>query len=87
MISRAKRSFWRYFDTLDPRMKRIAEEAYERFRRDPSHPSLHFKKLSGRGDVWTVRINDDFRAACIRRGDTAVWFWIGPHKEFDKLFG
>jgi len=31
-------------------------------------------------------VSDGYRAVGIRTGDTIVWFWIGSHNEFDKLF-
>lgn len=57
------------------------------FAQNPSHPSLRFKKLAGHDAIWSVRINDSFRALAERRGDTVIWFWIGSHNDFDKQFG
>lgn len=54
---------------------------------DPRHPSLRFKKLGGYGNVWSVRINDQYRAVGEREGDTIHWAWIGTHNDFDRLFG
>jgi hypothetical protein len=87
MISITKGDFWRCFNALDPRIQKLAAEAYEMFKDNPGHPSLRFKKLAGMESVWTVRVNSDVRAAGIRKGDTIEWFWIGHHKEFDHLFG
>ena len=44
------------------------------------------KKLEGEPDVWSVRVSLNLRAVAKREGDTVTWFWIGPHKEFDRLF-
>lgn len=41
----------------------------------------------GHDRIWSIRINDSLRALAERRGDTVVWFWIGSHNDFDKLFG
>ena len=57
------------------------------FAKDPGHPSLRFKKLAGYEQVWSVRINEQYRAVGERDGDTVVWVWIGSHNDFDKLFG
>lgn len=57
------------------------------FAENPDHPSLRFKKLGGYDNVWSVRINEQYRAVCERDGDTVVWVWIGSHNEFDQLFG
>jgi hypothetical protein len=32
-----------------------------------------------------ARITDDYRALGEVRPDEIVWFWIGPHHEYDKL--
>ena len=57
------------------------------FEENPNHPSLRFKKLGGYEHIWSVRINEQYRAVGERRGDTVVRVWIGSHDEFDKLFG
>jgi plasmid maintenance system killer protein len=54
---------------------------------DPAHPSLRFKKLGGYENIWSVRINEQYRAVGERSGDTVIWVWIGSHNDFDKLFG
>ena len=50
-------------------------------------PRFVSKKLGGYEHVWSVRINEQYRAVGERQGDTVVWVWIGSHNEFDKLFG
>lgn len=87
MKSLARPSFWRAYDALDSRVREAARKAYGRFAQDPSHPSLRFKKLAGYEQVWSVRINEQYRAIGERDGDTVVWVWIGSHNDFDKLFG
>jgi plasmid maintenance system killer protein len=64
-----------------------AQRAYATFAENPDHPSLRFKKLSGYDHLWSVRINEQYRAIGERKGDTIVWFWVGTHNEFDHLFG
>ena len=86
MISRTRRSFWTLHAALDAEARAAAQRAYALFREHPEHPSLRFKKLGGYPDVWSVRINDQYRAVGRRSGDTVVWFWIGSHNAFDKMF-
>lgn len=86
MISRVRPSFWRAYGTLDPQVRAAARRAYQLFEQDPAHPSLRFKKLAGYEQVWSVRINEKYRAVGERRGDTVAWAWIGSHNDFDKLF-
>jgi hypothetical protein len=79
-------SFWRAYSRLSEEHRVAARRAYRSFIRDASLPGLHFKKLGGYEDVWSVRVNDQYRAVGKRSGDTVAWFWIGTHNEFDKLF-
>ena len=86
MISRTRRSFWALYARLDAETKAAAQRAYAIFRDQPDTSSLRFKKLGGFADVWSVRINEQYRAVGRRSGDTVVWFWIGSHNDFDKMF-
>lgn len=87
MNSRTRPSFWRAYARLDSQSKAAARRAYTLFAQNPAHPSLRFKKLGGHDQVWSVRVNEQYRALGERQGDTIVWVWIGTHNEFDKLFG
>jgi len=74
------------YSALSEEHRNAARRAYKAFSNDPSLPGLRFKKLGGYDDVWSVRINDQYRAVGRRNGDTIIWFWIGTHNEFDKMF-
>ncbi|PYK40794.1 MAG: hypothetical protein DME60_06680 [Verrucomicrobia bacterium] len=87
MKSRTRPSFWRAYDSLDPRTREAARRAYRLFADDPDHPSLRFKKLGGYEHLWSVRISEQYRAVGERSGEIVVWIWIGTHNDFDKLFG
>ena len=86
MILKTRPAFWRAYSSLAPTIKERAREVYQLFLKNPDHPSLRFKKLQARDDIWSVRINEQYRAVGIRAGDTIEWIWIGTHNEFDKLF-
>jgi len=87
VISRVRPSFWRAYAELDPRIREAARKAYTHFTENPAHPSLRFKKLAGYDDIWSVRINEQYRAVGQRDGESVIWVWIGSHNDFDKLFG
>jgi len=87
LISRVRPSFWKAYEKLHPEIQASARVSYQIFTGDPGHPSLRFKKLAGHDLIWSVRINQSVRALAERKGDTLVWFWIGSHNDFDKLFG
>jgi plasmid maintenance system killer protein len=83
VTSKARRSFWAAFATLPQEVQRTARQKFELWRSDPFHPSLHFKEL--RSGVWSVRVNQQYRALAMRDGDLIAWFWIGPHSEYNRL--
>jgi hypothetical protein len=83
VISRAHRRFWEQFNRLPKNIQVTARRRFSLWRREPFHPSLHFKRI-GKG-VWSVRINDDYRAMALRERDEIIWFWIGPHATYDRL--
>jgi hypothetical protein len=62
-----------------------ARAAYRLWAENPSHPSLQFKKVHSRHPIYSVRVDLDWRAVGILHGADMVWFWIGPHDEYDRL--
>jgi len=46
---------------------------------------LHFKKLEGEDDIYSLRIGLEYRALAVRSKDRVVWYWIGSHNEYDRL--
>jgi mRNA-degrading endonuclease RelE of RelBE toxin-antitoxin system len=85
VISRTTKRFRQAFSKLPKSVQRQAREAYKLFQQDPSHPRLRFKRVHSQKPVYSVRINIDYRAVGIRDKDEIVWFWIGAHREYDKL--
>ena len=65
-------------------MRDIADRNYELLKSDPTHRSLHFKKV---GSLWSVRVGLHYRALATEVGEDLVWFWIGSHAEYDTLVG
>jgi hypothetical protein len=53
----------------------------------PSTQSLHLETVHGkRGRIYySVCVGLHYRALAGRLPDTWLWFWIGPHAEYDKL--
>ncbi len=87
MRSVATRRFWALFHALPSDVQELATKSYQLWRNDPHHPSLHFRRLQGRGDRFTVRVGDHYRAIGILTADTITWVWIGTHAEYDRLVG
>jgi len=80
--SRATSAFWSHYHALPLTVRQRADKAYRLWRDNHWHPSLHFKKV---GDYWVVRVSDDYRAVGVEAAGTIVWFWIGPHKDYERL--
>ena len=83
MISQTHAEFWACFNALPEEIQQQAREKYRLWQTDTFHPSLHFKPLFG--NVWSVRINQSYRALGRKKDNLVVWFWIGTHAEYDKL--
>jgi hypothetical protein len=83
VISKTRRGFWDRFARLPVPIQKLAITRFQRWRKEPFHPSLQFKEL--RPALWSVRINDNYRALALRESDLIVWFWIGTHSEYDRL--
>lgn len=62
-----------------------AQSAYRLWAQNPAHPSLRFKKVHNTLPIYAVRIDLDWRAVGVLERGAMVWFWIGPHGEYEKL--
>jgi hypothetical protein len=62
-----------------------AQTAYRLWTENPAHPSLRYKKVHGALAVYSVRIDLDWRAVGVLKNGVMIWFWIGPHSEYEKL--
>jgi hypothetical protein len=83
----ANERFWKAFAALPKSVQRQARKAYRRFKSNPHHPSLQFKRVHTVKPVYAVRINRHYRALGVREGDIVVWFWVGTHATYDKILG
>jgi hypothetical protein len=79
---RASEKFWNLYDALPEQVQAQADKSFELLKRDPKHPSLHFKCV---GRIWSARVDRQHRALAALEDDTYVWFWIGNHDEYDRL--
>jgi hypothetical protein len=81
-MHRTTRRFWKCFDDLPEAVQRTAEKNFELLKTDPSHPSLHFKKV---GRFWSVRVGISHRALAVEDGADFIWVWIGTHDEYERM--
>jgi hypothetical protein len=59
--------------------------AYHQWVQNPAHPSLRFKKVHPRLPIYSARVDLDWRAVGVLESDTLVWFWVGPHSQYEAL--
>jgi hypothetical protein len=78
----ATEKFWDAYGRLPRAVQSVADANFELLKKDPFHPSLHFKKV---GRFWSVRAGLRYRALGVQEGDAIVWLWIGSHGDYDKL--
>ena len=77
----ARKSFWEHYDRLPEKIKALADKNFDLLKRDPRHPSLQLKKA---GRLWSARVGLDFRVLAYDSSEGLVWFWIGPHDEYER---
>lgn len=63
--------FWDCYHTLPEDVRALADKQYALLKENPSHPSLHFKKV---GKYWSARVNDGIRALSAKSGATLFGF-------------
>jgi hypothetical protein len=77
--------FWDCFSYLSNEDKHQSRIAHRQWLANPRLPGLRFKKVHTRRPIYSVRINLNVRAVGILEGDDLIWFWIGPHDEYEAL--
>ena len=74
--------FWYHYRKLPEGIRTQADQCFKLLRTDPRHPSLRLKKV---GNLWSARVGLRYRALAKERAEGLVWFWIGPHSQYDQL--
>ena len=77
----ASPEFWENYNRLPEIVRELADKKFELLKTDPRHSSLRLKKI---GQLWSVRVGLHYRALAKERAEGLVWFWIGPHSEYDR---
>ena len=81
-MHKATSRFWKIFEGLPKEVREKAKIRFELLKKDPHHPSLHFKKV---GKFWSVRISDSYRALAVKDGKDFIWVWIGTHDDYETI--
>ena len=85
MISVRTARFKNAYSGLPLQIKTAAQKSFKIWKATPTHPSLHFKRIHKKQDIYSIRITLDYRALAIKQEETFIWFWIGNHREYDEL--
>ena len=87
MNSHITASFRQAFKHLSRQVQKQARDAYRHFQTDPTYPGLRFKKVHPTKPFYSARVGKGHRAVGILDGEEIVWFWIGSHKEYERVIG
>ena len=63
----------------------LTRQAYRQWLQDPYLNSLRFKQVHPSRPYYSLRIGAHWRVVGEKDGNDIVWFWIGPHSQYDKL--
>ena len=85
MRSRTTKGFWERFARLPEPVQRQARRAFHRWRRNPRHPGVAFKRVHASEPIYSVRVSQGYRALGLREDDLITWFWIGSHADYDRM--
>ena len=85
MNSHTSEKFRKAFAELPADVQNQARRAYRLFIKNPQHPSLRFKSIHPTRSIYSVRVGLNYRAVGVREGEDIIWYWIGPHGEYDQL--
>ncbi len=77
--------FWKLYDSLPEEVQRQADKAYELWQLNPHAHGLYFKRVGKQRPIYSVRIGRRYRALGVLEEEAILWFWIGPHDEYDRL--
>ena len=83
----ASPEFWACYRALPTDVQELADEKYKLLKANARHPSLQLKRIRR---FWSARIGLHHRVLGVDAqsvADGIVWFWIGPHADYDKLVG
>ena len=85
MKSVTTEQFRKQYAAATSRQQAQIKKSYKLWRENPSHPSIRFKKVHATEPIYSARVDLDWRALGVLDADTVVWFWVGPHDEYDAL--
>ena len=79
--------FRAFYRAATLRQQARIKQAYKHWLVNPAHPSIRFKKVHDSEPIYSARVDLDWRALGVLEADTVIWFWVGPHDEYEALIG
>ena len=81
-MHRTTSRFWKCLESFPEPVQKVAKKNFKLLKMNPSHPSLHFKKV---GEIWSVRAGINHRAIAVGDGDDFIWAWMGNHGDYERI--
>jgi len=82
---RSTRKFDKQYNALEQRIQKQATKTIELFVKDPTHPSLRFKKVQGTANFFEISVNLSIRIIVEIKSDDNdqinTLYIIGKHEE------
>jgi hypothetical protein len=75
-------AFWALYNELSIELQLLADKNFALLKINPNHPSLHFKRIKR---YWSARVGLDYRVIGVDVQEGILWFWIGPHDEYERI--
>ena len=85
MRSKTTAKFRNLYAKLPAEIRQQAKDSYKLFTANPSHPGLHFKKVSDTDPIYSARVSLKYRVIGLLDKDKMTWFWVGIHAEYERL--
>ncbi len=86
MKHRTEAKFYKLLDALPKAIQTKTSRQLQRLEENHRHPSLCFKKVGGKENLWSFRVDGNYRALGREQEQgIIVWYFIGTHSDTDKL--
>ena len=85
LLSVTTHKFREGYANLPEAIQRTTRKAYYLWKADNAHPAAQFKLVHPNKPIYSARAGLGYRAVGIKETDTIIWFWIGPHSEYNRL--
>ena len=81
-MHRTTKRFWESYEILTKQVRELADKNFQLLKRNPRHPSLHFKKID---KLWSARVGVAHRTLAVKDGEDFIWTWIGTHDDYERM--